>query len=219
MTKLKKSTLARGLAVFSAATTIGGLLALTAFESTPGEGGAVPTIWPHSSNIKIHGDRPELLVFAHPSCGCTNATVSELARVEASRPAKLPLLAVTFVVFRPGKDSTWQLDSLKSRTVGIPNARFVWDDGGAEAKRFGAGTSGVVMLYGADGRLQFHGGITGARGHEGENFGLSELRGLLQTSRGSVIRAESSKVFGCALASTSFLAENVRTISGSGHGL
>jgi hypothetical protein len=198
MAKLNRSILAGGLIMFSAATTLGGLITLSAFESAPGEFAAGPTVWPRAGNIKAHGDRPELLVYAHPFCACTNATISELARLEAARPAYLPVPAVTVIVFRPTADSAWQRTSLELRAARMRDVRFVWDDGGIEAKSFGATTSGTVMLYGADGKLQFRGGITGSRGHEGENFGLSELRALL-VGTPRLPTAKTSKVFGCAL--------------------
>ena len=50
------------------------------------------------------------------------------------------------------------------------------DDDGAEARRFGAETSGQTLLYDARGALAFSGGITGARGHAGDNAGRASLR-------------------------------------------
>jgi hypothetical protein len=52
------------------------------------------------------------------------------------------------------------------------------------------------MLYDGNGRLLFSGGITGARGHSGDNAGRSTVLSLL--SRDTVDRAE-TPVFGCSL--------------------
>jgi hypothetical protein len=88
----------------------------------------------------------------------------------------------------------------------LPGARVVRDAGGVEARRFHADTSGYVLLYGRDGALLFQGGVTGSRGHEGDNFGLSQLRTAL-SARGTVAisaHARTSPVFGCSLASGQF---------------
>jgi hypothetical protein len=72
----------------------------------------------------------------------------------------------------------------------------VIDEGGVEAARFEALTSGQVVLYDGEGRLQFSGGITGARGHLGDNLGLRRVMSLL---RGAEPDRTDSPVFGCPL--------------------
>jgi hypothetical protein len=70
------------------------------------------------------------------------------------------------------------------------------DEAGREAARFGATTSGHVLLYDRGGRLRFSGGITASRGHVGDNAGRAALLGLLihgETER------ERTPVFGCPL--------------------
>jgi hypothetical protein len=186
--------LAVALAVFSAIGTVAGGIALTVFDDTPGVAFAAPARWPASTGLRRVPNRATLLVFAHPSCSCTDATIAGLARLERSATD------IAFVVFRPMKNAEAGMKSLVARAAGLQGARFVWDEAGVEAKRFGAQTSGYVVLYGSDGKLLFHGGITGSRGHEGDNFGLSALRQSVETpeaSGGSVSRT--SQVFGCAL--------------------
>jgi hypothetical protein len=73
------------------------------------------------------------------------------------------------------------------------------DDGGVEARRFGVKTSGTVLLYSALGRLLFHGGITGSRGHEGDNYGITRLAAALRGGAGDTAVPVVSRVFGCAL--------------------
>lgn len=48
-------------------------------------------------------------------------------------------------------------------------------------RRFGAYTSGQVMLYDTDRRLAFNGGITGSRGHEGNNKGRQAITDWIDT--------------------------------------
>ena len=80
----------------------------------------------------------------------------------------------------------------------IPGVRAVDDVGGGEAAWFGATTSGHAILYGADGGRLFSGGITAARGHEGENDGAEAVvRLVLQLGAGA--QAATHPVFGCAI--------------------
>jgi hypothetical protein len=74
--------------------------------------------------------------------------------------------------------------------------RVAPDRNGVEARRFGAGTSGHVVIYGGDGRLLFSGGITGARGHVGDNVGLERAIASLRADSPTCAR---SPVFGCLL--------------------
>ena len=70
------------------------------------------------------------------------------------------------------------------------------DPANAEARRFGALSSGTTLLYGSDGRLLFSGGITDARGHQGSNPALTEVADRL---RGLTALPATTPVFGCAL--------------------
>jgi hypothetical protein len=92
--------------------------------------------------------------------------------------------------------SDWtQTDTIRE-AVGLPNARLIIDSGGREAARFGARISGTIMLFDAHGRQLYAGGITPARGTEGDNAGRNAIESLLkgQSFRGTVM-----PVFGCPL--------------------
>ena len=78
----------------------------------------------------------------------------------------------------------------------IPNVTVVRDDDGLEARRFGAATSGQSLLYDVNGRLLFSGGITGSRGHSGDNAGRTAMLALLQHAPPG---RDSAFVFGCSL--------------------
>ncbi|HTC21602.1 MAG TPA: hypothetical protein VK859_12185, partial [bacterium] len=78
----------------------------------------------------------------------------------------------------------------------IPDTRVVIDLDGSEAARFGARTSGQVVLYDEGGRLLFNGGITEGRGHIGDNAGLQRIVSLVKTGRAD---KNDSLVFGCPL--------------------
>jgi hypothetical protein len=72
----------------------------------------------------------------------------------------------------------------------------VRDDGGAEASLFHAATSGQTALYDAAGNLLFSGGITRARGHAGDNAGLTAVVSLLTSGE---TEERGTPVFGCPL--------------------
>jgi len=86
----------------------------------------------------------------------------------------------------------------------IPGVEVMADPDGVEAGRFGGATSGEVLLYGPDGHLTFAGGITSARGHEGDSPGAERIYDLVTTGHAELAVAP---VFGCPLSAP---AEGVR---------
>jgi len=90
----------------------------------------------------------------------------------------------------------WVKTDLWREAAAIPGVEVSVDEGGVEAARFRAYASGQTILYDAQGHLLFNGGITGARGHAGDNAGRSAVVSLLTT--GAAERRETF-VFGCAL--------------------
>jgi len=98
-----------------------------------------------------------------------------------------------------GLPEDWEQTDLWRRAAVIPGVDLTRDDDGAEARRFGAATSGQTVVYDGDGHLLFSGGITAARGHEGDNAGRSAIVSLL-ASRGA--EPTSTPVFGCSLLGT-----------------
>jgi hypothetical protein len=172
-----------------------GFLALIAYETKPGPAGAGAMHWPAGSRVPLASDRPTLILFSHPRCPCSRATVAELARILAECKGQV---AAFVLVYAPARaDHEWAPGGSVQRLAGLPNVRLVDDPGGLEAAQFGAQTSGYVVLYGPDGRLLFRGGITGARGHEGDNAGRDAVVALISggASSGSV----KTPVFGCRI--------------------
>jgi hypothetical protein len=78
----------------------------------------------------------------------------------------------------------------------LPETEVLVDPDGREALRFGARTSGHVVLYGVDGSLQFSGGITDGRGHAGDSEGGQTLLAWL---RDGVAERRTAPVYGCPL--------------------
>jgi hypothetical protein len=158
--------------VFSAlwlATAAAGLGFLWKYENVPGVRMAVPARWPAGSAIARTPGMATVVMFAHPKCPCTRASVEELARAVAQCDGRL---RVHVMFYSPdGAPATWTQTDLWSSAAAIPGVEAQSDRNGAEAARFGATTSGFVVVYDAAGRLGFSGGITAERGHAGDNDG------------------------------------------------
>ena len=186
-----------GILSLSTICTLAGMATLFTFDQTAGAVSAVPVQWPSASVIGHPGRNGALLVFVHPYCSCTVATIHEIATLSAGRNSQNGRPSTTVLFYRP-RNSGWRPGKLWSQVESeIPGARAAWDDDGREARRFGARTSGYTLLYDAQGDLLFKGGVTGSRGHEGGNFGIDQLRASIDTGRPA---PRGSLVFGCALA-------------------
>jgi hypothetical protein len=135
-----------------------------------------------------------LVLFLHPRCPCSRATVSELERLAAECPNKFALRIV--FVRPPSTPSGWEQTDLYRTAGSIPQSVVSIDENAVEARRFGAATSGQTLLYAVDGRLLFRGGITPSRGHEGDNSGRSALASLITTGHSTTTQ---TAVFGCSL--------------------
>jgi hypothetical protein len=162
------------------------------YKTTPGVASKPPAAWPGS--VALDRSRTTLVVALHPLCTCSDATISELARVMSSVEAR-PAVYALFYDYEP-RTRPVNETSLWRRAAAIPGVVVMRDPGGEMAKSFGAETSGDVIAYGADGRLLFHGGVTAARGHEGDSFGRQRLLAVL---RGEAPDKRESPVFGCNL--------------------
>jgi hypothetical protein len=171
----------------------------------------IPGLLPHAAqNIRESGfavtsvagdsgleESPAAFFFFHPNCPCTAATIAELET----------LLSQTYVsgrsipklygfVYRPEEGGSWTDTASINQARGIRGLTLIDDPGAVMAKRFGAAVSGQVLMYSAEGRLVFNGGITESRGHQGENSGLDQLRAFLDNR---VPQIAGFPVFGCLL--------------------
>jgi hypothetical protein len=193
---------ARGLAVLAGAlvwlvAAVAGLSVLARYDNEPGLPADPPARWPAASALTRLPGTPTLILLAHPHCTCTPASLDELAEVLARAGTR----ARTYVLFlKPaGFADAWVETGLWQKAASIPGVAAARDDDGREAVRFGGATSGQVLLYDANGVLQFSGGITSSRGHAGDNAGRRSLIALL---RGAPADRSDTPVFGCPLFST-----------------
>jgi hypothetical protein len=153
-----------------------------------------PVTWPAESRLHRAAAGATLLVFVHPHCPCSRATLNELGRLLGRVRGRV---SAAVVLVRPdGVAPGWENGEIRELALRLRGVTTFEDDGGLEAQRFGASTSGATLLYGAGGALEFSGGLTSVRGHEGDSFGQERIVALLTT--GLADRAD-SPVFGCPL--------------------
>ncbi len=179
-----------------------GVVYLTAYANQPGAVGEPPSDWPYTSAVMPGYGTPTLVLFAHPRCPCTRATIAELGTLIAQ--LKRPVRTHVFFYKPSNKPDSRLKTDLWANASAIPGVTPHVDPDGLEARRFGAMTSGHTLLFDENQRLRFSGGITGARGHQGDNAGRSALYDLI--TRGETDR-NTTFVFGCALYSSSTLSE------------
>jgi hypothetical protein len=172
-----------------------GFIQLLHYGSSAGEDASTaPRSWPTRSRVNPNPGVFNLVLFAHPKCPCSRATIGELSILMAQCQAKVAshILFLRPLVFLEG----WEQTNLWRAGEIIPGVEVLADPGGAEATLFRAATSGEVLLYDLNGQLVFEGGITASRGHAGDNPGRSAIVSLVTRGETGV---RSSPVFGCSL--------------------
>jgi hypothetical protein len=164
------------------------------YELTPAATVAAPRAWPSESKLRLDPARPTMVVFVHPQCPCSRASLNELLRLADEYRGRF-LLQIVFVEPH-GWNDQWTRSRLWKLAEQIPDATVCTDESATEADRFDATTSGEALVYGSDGSLLFHGGLTASRGHEGGSPGRAAIASILE-DRGA--QQATSPVFGCAL--------------------
>ena len=179
------------------AATVGAMYqAVRRFETTPGRGAAVRTMWPVRSRIVPDRNRWTLVMLIHPHCSCTRASLQELERIiEMSGPS----LQTYVLVYRPSDfKAGWEKTETFEAAKHLQRARVIVDPDGREARLFGGFTSGQTFLYDGDGALRFSGGVTSLRGHAGVNRGSMDVVDIVHAKA----RQGTHPVFGCAIVTT-----------------
>ncbi|WP_308951574.1 hypothetical protein [Thalassobacterium maritimum] len=171
---------------------IWGISALWVYSQRAGGFSSVPDFWPEHSSLPA-AEGVQLLMFVHPRCPCSRASLGELAVL--MRNCQQGLSARVLFISPKGQSMEWVHSSLWAQAKRIPNVSVELDVNAMEARRFGAEVSGATLVYGAQGELLFHGGITASRGHYGDNMGRLAIQ---QLSMGRETVSETA-VFGCPL--------------------
>lgn len=171
-----------------------GFGALSWYKLRPGPVGEPAVFWPQNISYDFDQSTYNLVLFAHPKCGCTYASLVELEKILSETKGKMK---VKIFFFRPKKEShSWIEGESLSLATKLPQTEIIEDPDAEMAKRFGAMTSGQVMMYGKDGHLTYAGGITESRGHVGDNMGSRSIASVIETGTPKIQRAP---VFGCQL--------------------
>jgi hypothetical protein len=164
------------------------------YENTSGTPADAPSQWPSHSRIARPNSRFTLVMLAHPNCPCTRASLAELNILMAKLHGKL----AAFVIFSKPEAGAKEVkgSDLWKEAATIPDVRAVYDDRGGETQNFGGQVSGQTLLYNPKGRLVFSGGITSARGHQGDNAGVDAV---ISNVNGEARVPGHTPAFGCAL--------------------
>ena len=172
-----------------------GMAVMIQHQWTPGVG-AHPRNgqWPGGTLATLGGADYTVVMFAHPRCPCTRASLGELHQLAtaAGGHAKCEV----FFMLPTGADADWRHTDNWTLAAAIPEARLFNDYEGRQATAFGVETSGQVLIYDRTGALRYQGGITDGRGQEGENPGLDAAMRLV---RSNVSPTRTFPVFGCSL--------------------
>ncbi len=150
--------------------------------------------WPVNAVLSPQPAKYNLVLSLHPHCPCSTATVEELSAILAHTSAALHVYILEYAL--PSADPAWSASSSLSKSIRrLPNTTVVADLDGQEALKFGALTSGDTQLFSADGKLLFHGGITGSRGHIGANAGSAAILSAVLEGASPL---KATPVYGCS---------------------
>jgi len=173
---------------------VGGMATLWVYAYRPAEGFDPPPHWPANTLVQPRPGRTTLLMAVHPKCPCTRASINELARIMRYGFGRADAHVLLFAP--SGSDEQWAHTDLWASAEAIPGVAIHRDTDGAAAALFGTDSSGSVVLYDAQGRRRFWGGVTAGRGHEGPNSGQDAVVRLMQ---GLDSALTTSPVYGCRI--------------------
>lgn len=167
---------------------------LVSYQMRAGAPAIAPDVWPADVDLPFDSQRYNLVMFAHPKCPCSEASLEELKVVLTRRREEIKS---TICFFAPeGVPEDWAQTGLVRAARDIPSLNVVVDRKGTITAKFGALTSGQILMFDGRGHRIFAGGITGSRGHAGDNRGRSLVLAL---AKNEVCGAGLTPVYGCAL--------------------
>lgn len=176
-----------------------GMAILYTYEAKPSSYNSYVATWPAQTSLIRDVDKFHIIMFLHPQCPCSRASLAEMERVLARASGRA---SVDILFVRPtATDESWVRTELWRRAAATPGVRVKTDIQGTEAANFGAIASGHVVMYASDGRLVFSGGITQSRGHEGANDGRSAMISAFSRLHAlkTVIEPVLTPTYGCLL--------------------
>jgi hypothetical protein len=117
-----------------------GMSMLWDYANRPGPEGHPPAHWPLLTKLKFKEGTPTLVMFAHPRCPCSRASLEELTRIHAAVGSNL---AINVVFYHPRKfGPDWSKTVLWEMAKAIPGSHVTVDADMEEIGRFRPQTSG-----------------------------------------------------------------------------
>jgi hypothetical protein len=171
-----------------------GTVVILEYQNTSGSAGVTPEHWPSGTQITFDPNRDTFIMFAHPQCPGTRASMEELNRLLAQCNGRVAahVFFSNPVIF----PQDWTQTDLWRSAAAIPGVMVQEDIDNTLARKFGAETSGYVLLYDTRGQLLFRGGITASSSHAGDNAGESAIVSLVT---GHYTNVGQTPVYGCSL--------------------
>jgi hypothetical protein len=137
-----------------------------------------------------------LVLLAHPRCPCTRASLHELRALLPRLEGKVAVRS--YFILPEGEGPEFAAGENLDLARDIPGMRASILPAAEILPKLGAGTSGQVLVFNnRAARLEFQGGITAGRGHEGRNAGTESIATLIKTGQTPL---RNTPVYGCSLA-------------------
>ncbi|MEX0886092.1 MAG: hypothetical protein WD009_06595 [Phycisphaeraceae bacterium] len=183
---------------------------LYAYGSEPGPGADPPATLPAGHNLPLEPGRGAVVMFMHPQCPCTRASLREIERVlarvqDAGVQVVLVLLADADVPSLARGGGLWPMAER------LGGATVVSDEQAGATRTFGVSISGHVLYYDGAGQLRFSGGVTASRGHEGRSYGQTALEHAVTGVGGEMAEAP---VYGCPIITPAGVAHEAAEAAG-----
>lgn len=178
-------------------TVVAGFGYLFRYQANPGRGAEAPARWPTTSKLVLEPDGLTLVLFVHPRCPCTRASLLEFHRVLTDGHERISGRVVISVP--ETADRQWPETDLLDYATEQLKVPVLIDIDLIETRRFGIHTSGDALLYDYRGQLLFSGGLTPSRGHQGDSRGRALVLGVEQESMQQQDTLGTSAVYGCPL--------------------
>ena len=176
----------------------GSFAVVHAYMARPGPVATVVAArWPAQTELGQPGGVAQLLVFLHPRCPCTDATLTNLSTVVRAESKSGAPAEITVVISGPAASGGCP-PQLQRTLDAMGHVKVRIDADGRMARDFGAATSGHVVWSDGQGRVGFSGGITPGRGHVGPCESLALLAAAMK-SHGSDKPVEATAVYGCSI--------------------
>ena len=114
-------------------TVFAGMGVLIDYETRPGSSTPAPSHWPEASQIPRDGRLAQLVMFVHPRCPCSRASIRELAVLMARCRGRA---ACHVLLLKPKEfDPEWARTDLWQSAVAIPGVTVMLDEDGGMRQR------------------------------------------------------------------------------------